>query len=98
MSARKSHALDNHDCCNSNFAFAFVFETLKLDLQARETKRLDALLKVAMQSQTVLVEETGGAVVTTDVSNLSETKTGSASSAPATPSPTTFSADGNWAV
>src|SRR6478736_3602305 len=50
-------------------------EFVKLDLQARETKRVDALLKVATQSQTILVEETGGAVVTTDVSNLSETKT-----------------------
>ena len=50
-------------------------EFVNLDLQARETKRVDALLKVATQSQTVLVEETGGAVVTTDVSNLSETKT-----------------------
>src|SRR5437868_6687161 len=50
-------------------------EFVSLDLQARETKRVDALLKVATQSQTVLVEETGGAVVTTDVSNLSETKT-----------------------
>src|ERR1700741_1102679 len=50
-------------------------EFVNLDLQARETKRVDALLKIATQSQTVLVEDTGGAVVTTDVSNLSETKT-----------------------
>src|SRR6185437_9713996 len=50
-------------------------EFVNLDLQARETKRVDALLKIATQSQTVLVEEAGGAVVTTDVSNLSETKT-----------------------
>ena len=47
-----------------------------LDLQARETKRIDASLKIATQSQTVVVEDTAGTVVTTDVSNLSETKTG----------------------
>jgi Carboxypeptidase regulatory-like domain/TonB dependent receptor len=47
-----------------------------LDLQSRETKRVDAALKIATQSQTVMVEDTAGAVVTTDVSNLSETKTG----------------------
>jgi hypothetical protein len=47
-----------------------------LDLQARETKRVDASLKVASQNQTVMVEGTAGAVVTTDVSNLAETKTG----------------------
>jgi hypothetical protein len=47
-----------------------------LDLQARETKRVDPALKVATQSQTVLVEDTAGVVVTTDVSNLAETKTG----------------------
>jgi len=47
-----------------------------LDLQSRETKRVDATVKVASQAQTVMVEETSGAVVTTDVSNLAETKTG----------------------
>ena len=46
-----------------------------LDLQVRETKRIDAALKVASQNQTVLVEGSMGAVVTTDVSSLSETKT-----------------------
>ena len=46
-----------------------------LDLQARETKRVDASLKVASQTQTVTVEGTAGAVVTTDESNLAETKT-----------------------
>jgi hypothetical protein len=46
-----------------------------LDLQARETKRLDANLKVATSAQTVMVEA-AAAVVTTDVSNLAETKTG----------------------
>jgi hypothetical protein len=47
-----------------------------LDLQARETKRVDTSLKVASQNQTVMVEGTAGAVVATDVSNLAETKTG----------------------
>jgi len=37
-------------------------EFVNLDLQSRETKRIDALLKVATQSQTVLVEETGDAL------------------------------------
>jgi hypothetical protein len=46
-----------------------------LDLQARETKRVDASLRVATATETVVVEA-GAAVVTTDVSNLSETKTG----------------------
>src|SRR5258706_7591818 len=46
-----------------------------LDLQARETKRVDSTLKVASQNQTVMVEGTAGAVVTTDVSNFAETKT-----------------------
>ena len=51
-------------------------EFVSIDLQARETKRVDAALKIATQSQTIMVEDTAGAVVTTDVSNLSETKTG----------------------
>jgi hypothetical protein len=51
-------------------------EFVNIDLQARETKRVDAALKIATQSQTIMVEDTAGAVVTTDVSNLSETKTG----------------------
>jgi Carboxypeptidase regulatory-like domain len=46
-----------------------------LDLQVRETKRVDAALKVATQTQTILVEGSMGAVVTTDVSSLTETKT-----------------------
>src|ERR1700716_1329019 len=35
-------------------------EFVNLDLQARETKRVDASLKIATQSQTVVVEETAG--------------------------------------
>ena len=41
-----------------------------LDLQARETKRVDASLRVATATETVVVEA-GAAVVTTDESNLS---------------------------
>jgi hypothetical protein len=47
-----------------------------LELQSRETKRIDLNLKVATATQTVTVEETAGAVVTTEVSNLAENKTG----------------------
>src|SRR5260221_12202288 len=46
-----------------------------LDLQSRETKRVDSTLKVASQNQTVMVEGTAGAVWTTDLSNLAQTKT-----------------------
>ena len=51
-------------------------EFLALDLQARETKRVDAQLKVANEAQSVIVEATGGAVVNTDISNIAQTKTG----------------------
>jgi hypothetical protein len=47
-----------------------------LDLQSRETKRVDAALKVGAISDTVTVTGTSAGVITTDVSNLSETKTG----------------------
>jgi hypothetical protein len=46
------------------------------DLGARETKRLDAALKVATQIQTVNVESSAGPMVQTDTSNIAETKTG----------------------
>jgi hypothetical protein len=46
------------------------------DLGARETKRLDASLKVATQIQTVNVESSAGPMVQTDTSNIAETKTG----------------------
>jgi carboxypeptidase family protein len=46
------------------------------ELFARETRRLDAELKVATQSQTINVESTGGSVVQTDTSSIAETKTG----------------------
>ena len=47
-----------------------------LDLQSRETKRVDATLKLGAASETVMVEGASAGVITTDVSNLSETKTG----------------------
>jgi Carboxypeptidase regulatory-like domain len=53
------------------------FEPLKVssfDLGARETKRVDADLKVASQTTTVDVEATAGAAVQTDTSNIAETK------------------------
>jgi hypothetical protein len=45
-------------------------------LTARETRRMDATLKAGAESQTVVVEENAAAVITTDVSNLAETKAG----------------------
>ena len=47
-----------------------------LDLQAREVKRVDAKMTVGSATQTVTVQDTAAGVITTDVSNLSETKTG----------------------
>jgi hypothetical protein len=47
-----------------------------LDLQSRETKRVDAILKLGAASETVTVQGASAGVITTDVSNLSETKTG----------------------
>jgi hypothetical protein len=47
-----------------------------LDLQAREVKRVDAKLTIGAATQTVTVQDAAAGVITTDVSNLSETKTG----------------------
>jgi Carboxypeptidase regulatory-like domain len=55
------------------------FETESLPaiaLTARETRRMDATLKPGAESQTVVVEEDSSPVITTDVSNLAETKGG----------------------
>jgi hypothetical protein len=55
------------------------FETVQfsdLDLQSREIKRVDVSLKVGATSDTVTVTGSSAGVITTDVSNLSETKTG----------------------
>jgi Carboxypeptidase regulatory-like domain/TonB dependent receptor len=47
-----------------------------LDLQSRETKRVDATLKLGAANETVMVQGSSAGVITTDVSNLAETKTG----------------------
>ncbi|HEY2017535.1 MAG TPA: TonB-dependent receptor, partial [Bryobacteraceae bacterium] len=47
-----------------------------VDLQARDTVRLDAALTLAAQTSTVSVMSTGEAVITTDVSNIATAKTG----------------------
>jgi hypothetical protein len=47
-----------------------------LGLQASETKRVDATLSVGSETQSVLVQALGGAVLNTDVSTIAETKTG----------------------
>jgi hypothetical protein len=55
------------------------FETESLpaiELTARETRRLDATLKAGAESQTVVVMDDPTPVITTDVSNLAETKAG----------------------
>ena len=55
------------------------FETESLPaiaLTARETRRLDATLKPGAEAQTVVVAENAAPVITTDVSNLAETKAG----------------------
>ena len=44
------------------------------DLGARETRRVDADLKIATQTTTVEVESTAGAALQTDTSNIAETK------------------------
>jgi hypothetical protein len=51
-------------------------EFTAFDLGAREARRIDADLKVATQSTTVNVESSAGAVVQTENSNVSVTKTG----------------------
>jgi Carboxypeptidase regulatory-like domain len=47
-----------------------------LDLQARETKRIDATLRPGASTETVVVQGASAGVITTDVSNITETKTG----------------------
>lgn len=54
------------------------FQTLEftgLTLQARETQRVDGVLRLGQQSESVSVEA-AAAVINTDTSNLSETRTG----------------------
>ena len=47
-----------------------------LDLQSRETKRVDAALQLGAANETVMVQGASAGVITTEVSSLSETKTG----------------------
>lgn len=58
-------------------AHGFQAETLPLvALTARETRRLDATLKLAGDTQTVVVDDFTAPVISTEVSNLAETKVG----------------------
>jgi len=59
-------------------AEGFQTESLPtIDLTARETRRLDAVLKLTGETQTVVVlDDSSAPVITTDVSNLAETKVG----------------------
>ena len=55
----------------------FQAESLpELSLTARETRRMDASLKIGGETQTVVVIDDPTPVITTDVSNLAETKVG----------------------
>ena len=49
-------------------------EFSSFDLGGRETKRLDAELKIASQTTTINVESSAGAVIETDTSSIAETK------------------------
>ena len=58
-------------------ATGFEKESLpEIELTARETRRLDVVLKPGAENQTVMVMDNPLPVITTDVSNLAETKTG----------------------
>ena len=48
----------------------------EIGLLARETRRLDVELKAGAEATTVVVEENAAPAITTDVSNLAETKVG----------------------
>jgi Carboxypeptidase regulatory-like domain/TonB dependent receptor len=75
-----SYNFKNIDVGTYSLAIAapgFEKESLpEIDLTARETRRLDAILKPGAESQTVMVVDNPLPVITTDVSNLAETKTG----------------------
>ncbi len=58
-------------------AAGFEKESLsEISLTARETRRMDAVLRPGAESQTVVVLDTAAPVITTDVSNVAETKIG----------------------
>jgi len=48
----------------------------EISLTARETRRLDAVLKPGAETETVVVLDSAAPVITTDVSNVAETKVG----------------------
>jgi hypothetical protein len=75
-----SYAFQNIDVGTYTLTLAAPgFETESLPaiaLTARETRRIDATLKPGAESQTVVVMDDPTPVITTDVSNLAETKAG----------------------
>jgi hypothetical protein len=75
-----SYAFKNIDVGNYALTFAapnFEKESLPgIVLTARETRRMDATLKPGAATQTVIVLDDPEPVITTDVSNLAETKVG----------------------
>jgi len=75
-----SYAFQNIDVGTYTLTLAAPgFETESLPaiaLTARETRRMDATLKPGAESQTVVVMDDPTPVITTDVSNLAETKAG----------------------
>ncbi len=76
-----SYSFRNIDVGSYQLTFgAAGFETESLpaiELTARETRRIDATLKPGAETQTVLVSDSFEPVITTEVSNLAETKLGS---------------------
>ncbi|MGA2535701.1 MAG: TonB-dependent receptor [Terracidiphilus sp.] len=78
--ASGNYAFKNIDVGTYTLTFTSPgFETESLPaigLTARETRRMDATLKPGAESQTVVVAEDTAPVITTDVSNLAETKAG----------------------
>jgi hypothetical protein len=78
--ANGSYAFKNIDVATYTLTITapgFEKESLPaIALTARETRRMDATLKPGAESQTVVVMEESAPVITTDVSNLAETKSG----------------------
>ena len=75
-----NYAFKNIDVGSYKLVFAatgFATESLPdIALTARETRRIDATLKPGAETQTVIVTDDPIPVITTDVSNLAETKVG----------------------
>ena len=72
--------LSNIDVGNYSVAIAAQgferYSLPELSLTARESRRIDASLKLGQADQTVTVEELAQNVITTEVSNLAQTKVG----------------------